>query len=141
MALTKFVGLQYPLVKSPRGLMAQKRGIDQIKADILQLLLTHPGERVMIPEFGTPLRELVFDPNDATLALRAKQMIATAIERWEPRIEIANISASTRIPAEDLHFNDTGDESEAILHIKIDFLDPENIAQVESLVIERPLGG
>ena len=41
----------------------------------------------------------------------------------------------------DLHPDDSGDELDAILGIKIEFVDPENISQVESLVLEVPLGG
>ena len=63
----KFLGLQYPLVKTHRGILAQNTGVDQIKADLLQLLLTNPGERVMLPSYGTPLRELLFEQNDSTL--------------------------------------------------------------------------
>jgi phage baseplate assembly protein W len=67
MAKKKFLGLQYPLAKSSRGILAQKVGVDQIKADLLQLLLTNPGERVMLPTYGTPLRKLIFEPNDNNL--------------------------------------------------------------------------
>ena len=36
----RFIGGQYPLVKSPRGILAPLTGVDQIKADLLQLLLS-----------------------------------------------------------------------------------------------------
>ena len=74
MSTMKFIGLQYPLVKNPRGLLAQKNGVDQIKADVLQLLLTNPGERVMLPNYGTPLRKLIFEPNDDGLIAEAKKL-------------------------------------------------------------------
>lgn len=121
--------------------MAQKSGVDQIRADLLQLLLTNPGERVMLPEFGTPLRQLIFEQNDSSLESRAKQMIASAIIRWEPRIVVENISVTSKFNKDDLHVDDPGDETEAILGIKIDFVDPDNIAQVEKLELQIPLGG
>lgn len=129
------------MMKTSRGVMAQKSGVAQIKADLLQLLLTNPGERVMLPTFGTPLRTLVFEPNDASLALRAKQMITDAIITWEPRIVVTNIEVKTLIDSEDLDTFDTGDEREAILSIKISFVDPENIQDVEELVLQTPVGG
>lgn len=140
MANKKFLGLQYPLFKTPRGIMAQKSGVDQIKADLLQLLLTNPGERVMLPHFGTPLRELFFEPNDHSLEIRAKQMISNAILAWEPRIVITNITVTANFDKEDLDEFDTGDELQAILGIKIQFVDPENIQDVEELTLERPIG-
>jgi len=137
----KFLGLQYPLVKTPRGIMAQKQGVDQIKADLLQLLLTNPGERVMLPTYGTPLRELFFEPNDPTLEIEAKRMIADAILTWEPRIKINQISITSQFDSDNLHPDDTGDELETILGIKIEFYDPEDITEVEELILEIPVGG
>jgi hypothetical protein len=140
MAIKKFLGLQYPFVKTPRGILAQKSGVDQIKADLLQLLLTNPGERVMLPAYGTPLRKLMFEPNDPSLEIMARQMIVDAILMWEPRIVVTDIQVSSRIEREDLHSQDTSDEQEAILSIKIKFVDPENISEVEELALEKPIG-
>jgi len=137
----KFLGLQYPLVNTARGVLAQKTGVDQIKADLLQLLLTNPGERVMLPSFGTPLRNLIFEPNDINLEIRARDVITQAILNWEPRIVISDIEITSNIPKSALNQYDNYDEQEAILYIKIKFIDPENIQQVEELVLERPIGG
>lgn len=137
----KFLGLQYPLRKTPRGILAQKSGVDQIKADLLQLLLTNPGERVMLPTFGTPLRELIFEPNDTSLERRAREMIANSILTWEPRIVISEITVSSSIDKEFLNKFDNLTEKEAILFISIKFYDPNNIQSVEELFLERPLGG
>lgn len=139
MAKSRFLGCQYPLEKTPRGILAQKTGVDQIKADLLQLLLTNPGERVMLPAFGTPLRELIFEQNDDFLISKAQQMIADAILRWEPRVVISNIEVSNKIEKSSLNKTDSYDEIEGILYIKIKFIDPENIQQVEELTLERPM--
>ena len=65
--MTDFLGAPYPIVKTARGLLAAQTGVDQVKADLLQLLLTNPGERVMLLDYGTPLRELIFEPDDSSL--------------------------------------------------------------------------
>lgn len=137
---SKFLGLQYPLKKTSRGIFAQKTGVDQIKADLLQLLLTNPGERVMLPTYGTPLRELFFEPNDNTLLNQAKQIITKSVGTWEPRIVITNIEVNNKIPRENLNSYDDLTQEEHILYIKIKFVDPENISEVEELVLERPYG-
>jgi phage baseplate assembly protein W len=121
--------------------MAQNKGVDQIKADLLQLLLTNPGERVMLPEYGTPLRELFFEPNDPTLEVEAKRLIADSITRWEPRIEIQDIQITSSFDSLDLNPDDPGDDIESILGIKISFVDPEDITEIEELALEVPLGG
>jgi phage baseplate assembly protein W len=120
--------------------LAQKKGVDSIKADLLQLLLTKPGERVMLPDFGTPLNRLIFDPNDAILKDAAKTMIINSINKWEPRIIIDNINVSLA-SMEDLNPNDPGDDLEAIMKISIKFIDPENISEVNELRLSIPLGG
>lgn len=139
--MNKFLGLQYPLMKTPRGLMAQKTGVDQIKADLIQLLLTNPGERVMMPTFGTALRKLQFQPNDSALEIEAKNMIAQSIKEWEPRIEIQNIAVTSNVDVSYLDPNDPGYDRESILYIKIDFIDPENISKIEQLQLEYSVGG
>jgi len=141
MAIEKFLGLQYALVKGARGIMAQSSGVDQIKADLLQLLLTEPGERVMLPEYGTPLKTLFFEPNDVTLEVEARRIISEAILRWEPRIVIQQIQITSSFDSDDLSRDDTGDELDSILGIKIDFVDPEDISVIEELVLEVPVGG
>lgn len=140
MARAKFLGLQYPLMRTPRGSFAQKSGVDQIKADMLQLLLTNPGERVMLPEFGTPLKRLLFEPNDTLLEDQAKRMIIDSLNQWEPRVEITGIAVTSNIPKSLLHPDDTMEDKDHILFIKIEFVDPQDITEIQELALEIPLG-
>lgn len=140
MARGKFIGLQYPLVKTPRGTFAQKSGVDQIKADMLQLLLTNPGERVMLPEYGTPLKRLFFEPNDTLLEDQARKMILDSLNQWEPRVAITDIIVTSNIPSELLNPEDAMEDKEHILFIKIEFVDPEDITEIQELALEIPLG-
>lgn len=140
MAKQKFLGLQYPLAKTPRGILAQKTGVEQIKADLLQLLLTNPGERVMLPNYGTPLRELFFEQNDKELINRARQVISQAILTWEPRIVVTNLEVTNMPDKSFLNRDDDYSERESILYVRIKFVDPENINDIEELVLMRPIG-
>jgi phage baseplate assembly protein W len=139
----KFLGLPYPIIKTPRGLLAQSNGVDQIKADLLQLLLTTPGERVMTPLFGTPLKRLMFEQGDLSLEIQAVDIIAEAIRNWEPRVILNNIRASAgdNFNRNKLNKSDNLEQAGYILGIEIEFFDPENITEVESLVLEVPLAG
>lgn len=136
-----FKGVPYPIKKSPLGFLGATDGIDQIKADMLVLLLTTPGERVMNPDFGTPLKKLLFDPNDITLQLTAKNMIINSIKRWEPRIAVQNIEVTSKVDQISLNKNEAKHDLEHILFIRIIFVDPQNIREVQELVLEVPLGG
>jgi phage baseplate assembly protein W len=136
----KFIGCQYPLMKTPRGIMAQKNGVDQIKADMLQLLLTNPGERVMLADYGVPLRKLIFEPNDVGLEIQARNMIAEAITKWEPRVVLQQVQVSSVVDIGDLAPDDPREDTPHVLSIKILFYDPQNITEVQELKLEVPLG-
>ena len=137
----KFLGAPYPIVSTARGLLATQRGVDQIKADLLQLLLTNPGERVMLPGFGTPLREIIYEPNDATSSEQVRDMIINSIRTWEPRITIEQIDVSTQADQESLHEDDSLEDIGHIMIVRILFFDPENISEVQELKLEVPLAG
>lgn len=137
----KFLGAPYPITKHPLGLLRTQDGIAQVKSDLLSLLLTTPGERVMLPEFGTPLKDLMFDPNDSMVIERAKDMIIKSINTWEPRITIDQIDITNGLPRDDLNPEDDFSEQEHILGIKIKFYDPNNITEIQELKLDIPLAG
>lgn len=137
--MANFLGVPYPITKTPLGFLYSQNGINQIKSDLLTLLLTNPGERVMNPNFGTPLRSLLFEPNDVTLQFQAKNMIIQSIKRWEPRIAIQQINVSSNISSTTLNSNDDQSQKLNILFIQIIFVDPENIKEVQELTLEVPL--
>lgn len=135
--MNKFIGFPYPIIDNPRGYFFKQHDLEQIKADMLILLLTYPGSRIMLPDFGTPLDDLIFDPNDATLASKARAMIINSIKLWEPRVAIDQIEVTTT--ADDLNAQDDLSEAGAILMIKIAFIDPQDIQNVQELRLEVPL--
>lgn len=134
-----FLGAPYPIVKTPRGLLATQEGLNQIQSDLLVLLMTNPGERVMLPEFGTPLRKLIFEQNDAAVIQQATQMISDSITKWEPRISVSGISVSL-LPQSVRNPQDTAESASHVLYINIQFYDPATINQVKDLKLQLPIG-
>ena len=55
---------------------------DHVRGEILQLLLTAPGERPFLPSFGAGLKRLVFERNDPVSAALAKAAVTQALSRW-----------------------------------------------------------
>ena len=45
----------------------------------------------MRPEFGCAIHDLVFAPADAATAGRIAYEVRLSLERWEPRIELADV--------------------------------------------------
>jgi phage baseplate assembly protein W len=79
--------------------IASTGGIDMVSGDasvrqsLLLLLTTSPGERVMRPDYGCALQQLVFSPNDPTTHGLAIHLVRKAITKWEPRAEILSLDA------------------------------------------------
>lgn len=61
---------------------AQAPYAEHVEELLRQLLLTSPGERVCMPEFGCGLRRLVFAPQSRALEASVTLQIRQAIERW-----------------------------------------------------------
>ena len=142
MAEEKFKGAPYPINTHPRGYLRTQTGLNTIKADLLMLLLTNLGERVMLPEFGTPLKKLFFNPNDQEVINDAQSMIANAIQAWEPRVVVDQIDinvGSSESWEDSINQTDAKQDLEHILGIRITLFDPEDIQSVQELVLEVPL--
>ena len=88
-------GLAFPLQVNPRGAIALASGERDIEQSIRIILETAPGERVMRPEFGCRIHELVFAPNNAATEGLLIHYVKEALDRWEPRIEVLDIEVST----------------------------------------------
>src|SRR5688572_22148275 len=88
-------GWRFP-VELENGKLVYDKEEAKIEQSILIILGTAQGERVMRPDFGSRLRELVFAPlNSATSALAARYVV-DALVRWEPRIDVLNVQAVPR---------------------------------------------
>ena len=67
-------------------------GTDHIRQSIVDILTTPLGTRVMLPEYGSKLFDLVDNPTDPSLAMRIIMESAGAIARGEPRVRIDRIN-------------------------------------------------
>jgi phage baseplate assembly protein W len=135
-------GAPYPISQNPLGYLFTQEGIATLKSDIIQLLLTNPSERVMLPEYGTGLRKLLFKPNDQFVIQEAETLIKNAITRWEPRIVISQIEITNGYKSSNNSTSpDEANSNDHVLKILIKFYDPGNINYVESLELELPSGG
>jgi uncharacterized protein len=73
----------YPFRIDPASQQTAQTGypahVDQM---VRQLLLTNPGERVNLPQFGCGLRSLVFAPNTDALAATVKLRVIQGLSQW-----------------------------------------------------------
>jgi Bacteriophage baseplate protein W len=65
-----------------------------IRQSIWMILSTAPGERVMRPDFGCSIHDLVFRINDARTAGAVAAAVRAALALWEPRIDVLDVYAA-----------------------------------------------
>lgn len=90
-------GLRFPFAFQKRSGGAQVSTVTSmdhahIHESILQILGTRPGERFMNPEFGSRLKDLVFEPNDSVLKGLIRHYVIDAVQRWEKRILVTDVT-------------------------------------------------
>jgi hypothetical protein len=73
---------QFPYQFDGRGRSSDADEATWIRGLIEQVLFTTPGERVMRPDFGSGLRELVFAPNSPELAATTQFLVQGALQQW-----------------------------------------------------------
>ncbi|MEV0090301.1 GPW/gp25 family protein [Streptomyces sp. NPDC050738] len=87
-------GWSFPMRTDPGGAIALSHRDREIEESMRLVLATAPGERPMRPEFGCAVHDLVFAPvNDAT-AGRIRNEVLISLERWEPRIDVAEVTVT-----------------------------------------------
>lgn len=64
------------------GQAAQTSYESHVEQMIRQVLLTMPGERVNLPEFGCGLRQLIFAPYSDALVTTTKIVVLESLNRW-----------------------------------------------------------
>ena len=65
----------------------RRTGIELVKKDLLYHIFTRRGDRVMMPEFGTDIQDMVFEPNDPITQNRILSEIQAVIDH-DPRVEL-----------------------------------------------------
>lgn len=84
-------GWAFPPQVSQQGGIVLTNERNEIDQAIHVILSTSPGQRVMRPEFGCRLQELVFSPNNSLTAAQARRFVEEALGMWEPRIIVTRV--------------------------------------------------
>ncbi|WP_101258172.1 GPW/gp25 family protein [Streptomyces barkulensis] len=74
--------IAFPFRADRRGRTAHAAYEEHVRDLIEQLLFTSPGERVMRPDFGCGLLDLVFTPNSPELASALELSVQASLQRW-----------------------------------------------------------
>jgi len=83
------IGVAFPLDEE-NMFSGTETVIEQIKANLLNLLLTYPGERINLPNYGIGLKNLLFEQSIDLEGL--KETIQNQIDNYIPSIKLQSIS-------------------------------------------------
>jgi uncharacterized protein len=88
------VGWNFP-VKVEAGVAHMSAYEESIRQSMWIILTTSYGERVMRPDFGSGLNDLVFSLNNSATAGLAAYHVRHSLQLWEPRIEVLEVTVQS----------------------------------------------
>jgi phage baseplate assembly protein W len=89
------VGWKFPIQVTPDGRIAQSRYERSVEESVYLILGTARGERVMLPNFGCGIHDLVFQPNNAATVALVTNEVLTSLVQWEKRIDVLDVRVDT----------------------------------------------
>ena len=90
------IGWAFPLKMGQEGdEVALARHEESIQQAIRIILGTASGERMMRPDFGCAIHDLVFSVNNSTTTGMVAQRVRDALTRWEPRVDLLDVRVSS----------------------------------------------
>jgi Bacteriophage baseplate protein W len=98
-----------------------------VKQMVMQVLLTSPGERADLPEFGCGLRALIFAGNSDALAATTRMLVQQALARW--------LSEHLTVRKIDVLAGEDAREGEIVVQVEYELVSTRAIERAEVLVI------
>lgn len=89
------VGWGFPVGVDPDGTITRASDEECIRDAVWLILSTAKGERVMRPDFGCGIHDLVFGGTDTTTSGQVADAVRDALVLWEPRIQVIDVRVGT----------------------------------------------
>jgi len=103
-------GISWPMGVDHTGSLRMSEGPSDLDRSIRVVIATAPGERVMRPEFGCRVWEMLFEPVTPNLLGQMAQAVRDALAQWEPRATIEDV-----VVRQD-------DDDHALVHIGVQYV-------------------
>lgn len=102
------VGWNFPVMVDANNQIQLAYYQDSVAQSIWLILSTAPGERLMRPDFGCGIHNLVFGLNNSGTMGQITAAVRQALVQWEPRIDVLNVTTQT----------DTAQPSQVLIQIE-----------------------
>lgn len=124
--MTEPIGIKVPIQMGKTGFFDQTfTSLEEAKANMMNLLLTRKGERVMHPDFGTDIYGLLFSQITRDLDTKIENQIRDAVETWLPYVSLSLV---------EVDISDNNIENNRI-DIKIGFNLARDITQYDEIIV------
>lgn len=87
-------GWSFPIALDEGGQVRPAHYEESVRQSIWMILGTARGERMMRPDFGCGIHNLVFGASGAATAGLVTSQVRQALVEWEPRIEVLNVTTA-----------------------------------------------
>ncbi len=84
-------GLGFPPKVAEDGRLHWSEGEDNVRESMQIILLTEPGERLMLPRFGAGLKRFLHEPNTVSTRRLIQERIEQSLSQWEPRVRLHEV--------------------------------------------------
>ena len=88
---TVWSDLDHRLIQDAQGVLKKVVNVQSVMTSIDNILRTSKGERVMLPEFGSSLKDMIFESMNSPLIDLVSQSIKDEIETWDDRVTVSQI--------------------------------------------------
>ena len=88
------LGMAFPPRVQADGSIAWSRGEDNIRESMRIVLMSEPGERLHLAQFGAGLGRFLFEPNTVATHTLIAERIRAALARWEARILVESVDVA-----------------------------------------------
>lgn len=144
-------GITFPFIDSQEGFFLGLNKIpdEEVRSNLIHLILTLKGTRYFLPDFGTNLMKYIFEPMDTATKTSIDTEIREAVDKYIPNLTITKIEVQTAEDVrnqekeetntpdmEDNSFSFVGaTEKEYSMRIRIDYSSGDNVFQTRDFVI------
>jgi phage baseplate assembly protein W len=132
MALGNTYGINFPFADSQTGkyLFLTQTADEEIRTDLIHLLLTRKGTRYFLPDFGTRLYEFIFEPLDGPTFSEIEAEIRESVQEYLPNLTITKISVKAASEGEEGKGEYVNDDGQKVYRVP-------GIGQMEHTAVVR----
>jgi phage baseplate assembly protein W len=119
MAQGKTYGINFPFQDSRMGkyLSLSETADEEIRTDLVHLLLTRKGTRYFLPDFGTRLYEFIFEPLDGPTFSEIEAEIRESVQEYLPNLTITKITVKAASDGEEGKGTYVNDNDERVYRV------------------------